>query len=335
MPMTTPGQGKTVLITTWPFAAADDTPRRLLRRAGFRLVEPARATRLKLQTADVVPYLGRVDAVIAGTERYDARLLAAAGPRLRLLSRVGIGTDNVDFAACARCGLEVAYTPGASTEAVAELALGLLLDCLRGITRADGDVRRGAWQRFIGRELAALTVGIIGLGRIGKRVAQLLQPFGCRVLANDLAPDRAFARRQGVTLVSKAVLYRRSDIVTLHTPLTPLTRGFCGAAQLRAMPRGGILINTARGGLVDERALAAALRGGRLAAAGIDVFVHEPYTGPLATLPGTVLTAHMGSCSDRSRVAMETGAAQNVIDFFAGRRAWGRVPDEVRAWNNR
>jgi len=165
-------------------------------------------------------------------------------------------------------------------------------------------------------------------------VAQLLQPLGCRVLANDLVPDRAFARRHGVTVVGKARLCREADIVTLHVPLTPLTRGLVKAAMLRRMKRGSVLINTARGGLADERALLTALRSGRLAAAGLDVFAGEPYCGELTKLPNVVMTAHMGSCTDRSRAAMENGAANNLLAFFAGRKNWGRVPDEVRSWND-
>jgi len=325
---------RTVLITTWPFAMLDDAPLRKLRRAGFRVLEPARAQRLKLTADEVRRHLAAADGVIAGTEKYDTAMLAAAGPQLKLISRVGIGVDNMDFHACARHGVEVAYTPGASTEAVAELALGFMLDCLRGITRADGSVRAGCWDRYVGRELAALTVGIIGLGRIGKRVAQLLRPFGCRVLANDLKPDRAFARRNGVTLATKERIWRTADVVTLHVPLTPLTRGLMGAGQLQAMKRGSILVNTARGGLVDERALTAALRSGQLAAAGSDVFTVEPYGGMLTKQPNAVLTAHMGSCTDLSRIAMEAGAVDNLLAFFAGKKQWGRVPDDMRAWND-
>lgn len=327
-------QRRTILITTWPFAAADKRPLAALKRAGFRVLEPARRRKLKLTAEEVRRYLPLADGVIAGTEKYDARMLAAAGPRLQLISRVGIGVDNMDFHACARQGSEVAYTPGASTEAVAELALGLMLDCVRGVSGADRTVRAGLWSRYVGRELAALTVGIIGLGRIGKRVAELLQPFGCRVLANDLAPDRAFARRYGIGLTTKERIYRTADVVTLHVPLTPLTRGLVGAGTMKKMRRGSILINTARGGLVDERALAAALTSGCLAAAGLDVFAAEPYRGALTRLPNAVLTAHMGSCTDRSRVAMETGAVNNLIAFFAGKKNWGRVPDGMRAWND-
>lgn len=327
-------QRRTILITTWPFAVTDKRPLRALQRAGFRVLEPARRKKIKLTADEVRHWLARADGVIAGTEKFDTRMLAAAGPRLRFISRVGIGVDNLDFHACARHGIAVAYTPGASTEAVAELALGLMLDCLRGVTGADAGVRTGNWSRFIGRELAAQTVGIIGLGRIGRRVAQLLQPFGCRVLANDLKPDRAFARRHGITLTTKARIYREAGVVTLHVPLTPLTRGLVDAATLKKMRRGSVLINTARGGLVDEPALAAALKRGHLAAAGLDVFAQEPYHGALARLPQVVLTAHMGSCTDRSRVAMETGAVNNLLAFFAGRKNWGRVPDEMRAWND-
>ena len=324
---------RTVLITTWPFAAADRRPLLALRRAGCKVIEPARRRQLKMTAAQVRQYLPLADGVIAGTELYDTAMLAAAGPRLKMISRVGIGVNNVNFRACARRGLEVAYTPGASTEAVAELALGLMLDCLRGVTRADAQVRAGQWTRFIGRELPGLTVGIIGLGRIGRRVAELLQPFGCRVLANDLVPDRAFARRHHVTLCTKLKIWRTADVVTLHVPLTPLTRGLAGAAALQKMKRGSILINPARGGLADERALAAALKRGPLAAAGLDVFAAEPYRGALAKLPNVVMTAHMGSCTGRSRVAMENGAVNNLLAFFAGHKNWGRVPDGVRAWN--
>ena len=301
-----------VLIAAVPFGEADPGCLDLLRGAGVDCVRNPHGRRLT--ETELIALVPGVDAVIAGTEPITRAVIGAARG-LRLISRVGVGLDSVDLAAARDRGVAVAYTPEAPADAVAELTLGLTLSLLRGVHRADAAIRRGEWTRLPGRRLGAVTVGVIGVGRIGRRVVRLLSAFGARVLANDLAP---VPLREPVEWVDKAALFRAADVVTLHVPLTPSTRGLVGAAQLAAMPPGALLVNTCRGGVVDEAALARALRAGRPAGAAVDVFVDEPYRGELVGLDNCLITAHMGSMAVDCRRRMERGAARNVVAFLRG-----------------
>jgi D-3-phosphoglycerate dehydrogenase len=231
----------------------------------------------------------------------------------------------VDLLAARARGIGVCYTPDAPAPAVAELSIGLMLSLLRSIHHADRGVREGTWQRVLGRRLGAVTVGVVGVGRIGSRVIHLLSAFGARILANDLEPR---AIPEAVEWVDKERLYAESDVVTIHVPLTAATRGLLGAPELARMKPDAVLINTARGGIVDEAALAEALRSSRIAGAAVDVFEQEPYTGELARLERCLLTCHMGSMSADCRRRMEIEATDNALAFLAGGAPADPVPDE-------
>ena len=300
------------LITAVPFGEADPRCLDLLDEAGVDWVRNPRGRRLTEPEMEAL--VADFDVVIAGTEPI-TRSVIRAGRRLRLISRVGAGLDSVDLSAARDHGVTVAYTPEAPADAVAELTIGLALSLLRGVHRADAAIRRGVWTRLPGRRLGALTVGVIGVGRIGRRVVRLLSAFDARILANDLTPA---ALAEPVDWVDKPTLFREADLVTLHVPLTPSTRGLAGPRQLAAMRPGAFLVNTCRGGVVDEAALADALRGGRLAGAAVDTFVDEPYHGELVGVDTCLLTAHMGSMTDDCRRRMECGAALNVVAFLRG-----------------
>lgn len=312
-------------IATHPFGELDDAPLRLLREAGAELAQNPH--RRKLRPGELVDLLvgSRAQAVIASTERYDAATLDRA-PELRLIARTGIGLDNVDLEAARARGVAVAWTPEAPSDSAAELTVGLLLGVARHVAAADRLVRQGGWERKIGVLLKDRTVGILGLGRIGSRVARLLRPFGCRLLATDIDPAVASrAADLGVTLVPLAELLGSVDVLTVHVPLTPDTRGLIDAASLARLREGALLVNTSRGEVLDEAALLAALEARHLGGAALDVFSEEPYRGPLAGRDDVVLTCHMGSCSDEGRRAMELGAARAVV-------AWSRgepIPERV------
>ena len=309
-----------VLITAVPFGEADPACLDLLRGAGVDCVRNPYGRRLT--EPELMALVPGVDAVVAGTEPITRAVIGAARG-LRLISRVGVGLDSVDLQAARDHGVAVAYTPEAPADAVAELTLGLMLSLLRGVHRADAAIRRGDWTRLPGRRLGAVTAGVIGVGRIGRRVVRLLSAFGARVLANDLAPVPLAER---VEWVDKTTLFRAADVVTLHVPLTPSTRGLVGAGELAAMPPGALLVNTCRGGVVDEAALAWALRAGRPAGAAVDVFVDEPYHGELVGLDNCLITAHMGSMAADCRRRMERGAARNVVAFLRGEPLDEAVP---------
>lgn len=246
--------------------------------------------------------------VVAGLEPWTERVVNEF-PELKVIARLGTGVDNVDSKVVARRGITVLTTPDATTDAVAELTIGLMLAALRQLPTVDQGLRQGGWSQIVGGLLKDRVVGIVGFGRIGRRVATLVEAFGARPGFFD--PDfRGSDSRRRATL---GELLTSSDIVTLHVPLTTQTRGILGAAELATLKDGCVVVNAARGGLVDEDALALEVRRGRLRAA-IDCFMDEPYRGPLRELDGTVLTPHIGSLTVETRSLMERTASQLLVE---------------------
>jgi lactate dehydrogenase-like 2-hydroxyacid dehydrogenase len=259
------------------------------------------------------------------TDRVDAELLDAAGPQLRIVANCAVGYDNVDLAAAAARGVVVTNTPGVLDEATADVAFGLVLATSRRLVEADRFVRTGAdwiWgpQLFVGLDLSAgATLGIVGLGRIGMAVARRAAAFGMRVLATGSRASGEEARALGVEPAELPRLLAESDVVTLHCPLTPATLHLIGAAELAAMKPTAVLVNTARGPVVDEAALVDALRTGVIAGAGLDVYEHEPQVHPgLLELDNVVLLPHVASAGRASRDAMGRLAVDNVRAVLAG-----------------
>jgi glyoxylate reductase len=256
------------------------------------------------------------------SDRVDAALLAAA-PRLRAISSYSVGLDHVDLAAATARGIPVGHTPGVLTETTAELALALLLAAARRIPEADRFVRDGRWTAswdpsgLLGRDLHGATLGVIGLGAIGRAVAARARALGMRVLGWS----RSARPVAGVTPARLDDLLAGSDFVSVHVALAPSTRGLIGAAELARMRPGAILVNTARGGIVDEAALARALRRGRLGGAALDVFEREPLpaTSALLAAPNLILTPHVGSASVATRARMAELAVENLLAGLAGR----------------
>jgi D-3-phosphoglycerate dehydrogenase len=251
----------------------------------------------------LVAFLRGHDRAIIGLEVVSDDVLAAV-PELRVISKYGVGLDGLDLEALARHGVNLGWTAGVNRRAVAELTLMFAIALLRRVPESSGALRDGRWDKLVGRELTGRTVGIIGCGHVGKDLVRLLAPFGCRVLAHDIRDYAGFYREHGVTPVSKAQVLAGSEIVTLHVPLDRSTRGMIGAAELAAMPKGALLINAARGGLVDEAALADALRRGHLGGAAADVFVAEPEASPaLLALANFLGTPHIGGSSAEAQLA--------------------------------
>lgn len=246
--------------------------------------------------------------MIAGIEPLTERVLADAGG-LKVISRCGAGTDSVDLAAAQRLGITVTATPDAVTVPVAELTMGLILGVLRHIHVADASVRRGGWERPMGTLLFEKTVGIVGLGRIGTYLSRLLSPFGCRLVGFD----PALAMHEICRLVEMEELLELSDVVTLHLPYSEENHGIINRDRISRMKQGAVLINAARGGLVDEQALAEAIRSGWLSGAGLDCFEKEPYRGDLTELPQVLLTPHIGSYAAEARSMMERQAVDNLL----------------------
>ncbi len=314
-----------VLVTTVPFGDIDPEPLKLLEKDKISFAINPIGRRLREE--ELAGMIGDYEALIAGTEPITEQVLERA-PNLRLIARVGIGLDNVPLAAARERGVAVTYTPDAPSAAVAELTVGQILALLRHTASADRGMRQGVWHRWIGRRLSQLTVGVIGVGRVGRQVIRHLQGWSpIHILANDLIIDDEFARLTGCVWGGKESILERADIVTLHLPLTRLTRGLVGAAQLEMMKPDAVLINTSRGGIVDEAALARALRSRPSFSAAVDVFTQEPYSGELAALENCLLSCHMGSGTRDCRLRMELEATQEVVRYFRGEPFANAVPE--------
>ncbi len=273
---------------------------------------------------DLRAMIGAYDALVVRSQvAVDAAMLAA-GTRLQVVGRAGVGVDNVDLDAATRAGITVVNAPTGNTIAAAEHTLGLLLALARRIPPADASVRRGEWKRsqFQGVELRGRTLGIVGLGKIGLAIADRARAFEMAVVGVDPYVTSEQAAIHGVELVDLEALLARSDAVTVHVPLTRATRGLIDAQAIAKLRPGAYVLNVARGGIVDEAAVAAALESGHLGGAGIDVFEAEPPSGsPLLGAPNTVLTPHLGASTAEAQVAVAEEVADQVLDVLAGRSA--------------
>lgn len=253
-------------------------------------------------------FLSDATHAIIGLEPIDSALLGRL-PALGVISKYGVGLDRIDLIALEQRGVRLGWTGGVNRRAVAEIVVSHAINLLRGLSVSDAEVRAGRWAPILGRELGSSTVGVLGCGNVGKEVARLMRAFGCRVLAHDLLCFEDFYREHQVSPVSLDVLLAESDVLSLHLPLDASTRGILDRARLAAMRPRAVLINTARGGLVDEHALADQLRAGHLAGAAFDVFEDEPPTGsPLLNLPNTLCTAHLAGSSEQAVLAMGRAA---------------------------
>jgi glyoxylate reductase len=274
----------------------------------------------------------RFDALVSlFNDRIDAALLDRA-PRLRVVANFAVGYDNVDVAACTARGVVVTNTPGVLTEATADLAFGLMLSAARRITEGDRLVRRGAFRGLtpsflLGARVHGATLGLVGLGRIGQAMARRGRGFGMRVIyAGRTRAPADVERALGATPVELDAVFAQADFVSLHCPLTPETRHLVDAARLARMKPGAILVNTTRGAVVDEAALAAALARGALGGAGLDVYEDEPRVHPaLLALDNVVLAPHIGSADRPTREAMAAIAVDNVLAVLAGQPAMNPV----------
>lgn len=302
-----------ILISTSSFAQTEREPLELLEAAGITYTLNPHGRKLK--TEESIALLQDAAGIIAGTETLDRTVLTGA-QKLRVISRVGTGLDNIDLETARELGIAVYSTPDAVVDAVAELTVGGMLSVLRHTARTDHLIRAGDWDKRMGGLLRGKTVGIIGLGRVGKQVARLLQPFGVRLLAFDAVQDDGFAGAYGVEYTELDELVRAADVLTLHLTYSPPLYHLLNRERLLACKPGAIVVNCARGGFVDEAALYDALCAGHLGGAYLDTFEQEPYTGALTKLDNVLLTAHMGSYAAECRAQMELEAAQNLLKHF-------------------
>lgn len=305
------------VLITWP--DYDEGAAHLgqkLSGAGLRWrLEPKRGARSQ---ADMLGLVGNAAAAIVSTDPFDRTVLEAA-PGLRVIARVGVGVDSIDLDAATAAGVAVTVTPGANESAVADHTVALMLAVLRRVCEQDASVRTGGWARtgqHTPWELNGACVGLVGYGRIGQLVARRLSGFDVRLVATDLAPIDDPAVEQ----VELGELVSTCDVISLHVPLTSATSGVIGVRELESVQPGTVLINTARGGVVDEDALIEALRDGRLRGAGLDVFSLEPpASSALLGMPNVVLSPHNAGLSVRSVDDMLRRATASVVDVLSGR----------------
>ena len=260
------------------------------------------------------------DAFVVGLDKVSGETMKAA-EGLKIVSKYGIGTDNIDKQTATELGIVVTNTPGASKIAVGELAIGLMFALRRFIPLHNGWVKSGKWDHLMGTELVGTTLGVVGIGNIGKEVITRARGLGMQVIAADPFWDADFAELYDVEQVSLPDLLKRSDVVTLHVPATPETVGMIGRAELAMMKSSAVLVNTARGELIDQEALYQALKGGKLAGAALDVWPTEPPTGsPLLELDNVIATPHTGGETVESRPRLSGMATDNVLNLLSGVR---------------
>jgi D-3-phosphoglycerate dehydrogenase len=273
-----------------------------------------------LQPGELLALLGGVEGVVAGVDFFDASVFAGAPDTLKVVSRYGTGYDRVDVMAAARRGVVVTNTPGVNSESVADLAFALMLAAARRIPALDASVKRGEWPRTTGMELFGKTLGILGLGAIGRAVARRAQGFSMRVLAYDPYMDAEYAGKNGIEPCAFDEAVAAADILSLHMPLTDAMRGCIGAEAISRMKPGAIVVNTARGGLIDEDAAYEALVSGQLGGLGLDAFAMEPPgKNKLLELDNVIATPHAGSSTREATAAMGVMAVRNLMDVLAGK----------------
>ncbi len=302
-----------IVVTTTSFAKHDRTPLILLEEKGFQLIFNPYGR--KLNKNELVELSKDAVGIIAGTEQIDTFVLESL-PKLKVISRCGIGIDNIDLDATKRRGIKVLSTPDAPTIAVAELTVGLILNLLRKINQMDTAMKNWKWEKMMGNLLFDKKVGIIGFGRIGKKVSELLVPFDCEVRYYDIRTEDEGPRTEVKGFrTDLEVLLKTSDIISIHISSN---KQIIGESEIKLIKKGAWLINVSRGGVVDENALYEALKEDCLAGAALDVFEDEPYTGPLRKLDNVILTPHIGSYALEARIEMERQAVENLLKGLEG-----------------
>lgn len=301
---------KKILVSPSSFGKLDSSPLQMLQKEGFEVVMNPFGRKLSRQ--ETLELAVDCVGVVAGVEEYDGEVLSQLTD-LKCISRVGVGMDSIDMDAAQRNGVKVVNTPNGPTQAVAELALALTLSSLRRIGQAHANMKSGLWQKENGYLLQGKTIGVLGVGRIGRKTSEMFRALGCKVLGSDLFPQLNWAKNIGVTFVDTHDLFSHSDVVILHLPGSGGGKPTVGKRELDIMKDDATLINLARGGVLDEDALVLKLNEGKFAGVALDVFSSEPYDGDLLNHDKVLLTPHLGSYAREGKIQMELDAASNLI----------------------
>lgn len=314
-----------VLITTIPFGDPNPNSLEALNKAGINYtINPFNR---KITESDLKEIISDYDGLIAGTETISKEVLDQA-PNLKIIARVGVGTDGVDLNYAKSKNIKITYTPDAPGPAIAELAIGFMYSLLRSTHSANLQIRDGKWNRSIGRSFSDMTIGIIGAGRVGSKVIDLVNKIGCKeLLVSDIYHNEILKEQYGFEWATKERVFQEADIITFHVPLTADAKGMVKKEQLLLMKEDVLLINTARGGIIDEDDLYSVMQTGHIGGVAIDVFDQEPYAGPLINIDRCLLTPHIGSASRDCRAKMELESVEDIIRFFNNQELLSPVPE--------
>jgi D-3-phosphoglycerate dehydrogenase len=264
---------------------------------------------------ELVEYYKEADAIITGLEKIDDDLLSKL-PKLKLIAKYGVGLDNIDLEACKKRNVAIGWTGGVNKHSVAEMALGFMLMLSRNLFLTANQLKAGTWNKSGGFSLASRTIGIIGIGHIGKELVQMLKPFNCRILVNDILDLNEYAKENNVEFVTKDYLFQQSDIISVHTPLNDTTKDMINKETILQMKQSVFLINTARGGIINEEDLKWALDSNRIGGAALDVFNNEPLEDSgLMGYPNLIVTPHIAGNSYEAVIAMGMAAINHIVNF--------------------
>lgn len=312
-----------ILITPRSFASISDKPIKMLTEKGYEIQR--NNTGRPYEKEEMLKLIRDVDGIIIGIDELSAEIIEEAN-KLKVISKYGIGVDNIDINMATNKKIIVTNTPTANVDAVADLAFGLILSLARRIPEADKKTKSGEWEKIIGKSVWEKTIGIIGLGKIGKQVVKRAQGFKMNILVYDLVKDEKFAQSYNIKYVNLEELLQKSDYITIHIPLNDATRGMINYEELEKIKESAFLINTSRGGIVDEEDLYNALRNNKLRGAALDVYNNEPpRKSPLKELDNVIMTPHIGAYTEEAIENMSIQAAQNLIDVLEGREPQNRV----------
>ena len=302
-----------IFVALSTFSKFDEGPLKILQQSGVDYTVNPLGRRLIRE--EVIKMGKEADAIVAGLEPYDEFVLNSL-QELRCISRCGVGIDNINLKKAREKNIVIKNTPDAVILPVAELTIGMIFDLLRKISYLTRLMRLRQWHKSTGSLLSGRKAGVLGLGRIGRRVAEMLTGLDADVYGADLSPDHTWADKAGVKIVSKDLLLKECDVITIHISVSEGEGFVFGRREFGSMKDGALLVNTSRGKFVDEEALHHALKSNKLAGAALDVYSEEPYSGPLCDLDNVLLTPHIATLTRESRTQMETEAVQNAIDFF-------------------
>ena len=317
---------KNVLITTLPFGKLDKTSINLLKKNNINYY--LNSKNKKFSRSELLKIIGNFDGIICGTDKIDRNIINKA-KKLKIISRVGIGLNNLDLKLLKKRKIKVTYTPSAPTQTVAEYTIGLMIYLLRKANVSRKNLKNGKWLKIFGKNLHETKIGIIGFGRIGFEILKLLKAFHCRdILVNDINVNKKNLHNYSAKKATKNKIFRDCNLITIHLPITKKTKNLITKKEIAMMRNDTILINTSRGGIINENNLYDALKKNKIYSAALDVFAKEPYFGRLRKLDNCHCTTHIASMSISCRNKMELEATQEIIKFFKGKKLKYQVPEE-------